>query len=183
MYTFQNDKVRLRALTGKDVEANVRWMNDVEVARNIGQVGRFSYENEAGFIERVQGDIQGYEFAIEAIDGSEPKYIGNIGFHNFDPRNRQAELGIMIGEHDYWGKGFGGAAIRLLLEFGFGELNLHRVYLRVFAFNKRGIRAYEKVGFKLEGITRQSAYIDGAYHDDYQMSILKPEWEERNGAV
>lgn len=178
MYTFQNDKVRLRAVTASDVDDNVRWMNDVEVTRNLGQIGRFSHEHEAAFIERAQSNSgDHYGFAIEAIDGPEPKYIGNIDLFGFDKRNRQAELGIMIGEHDYWGNGYGPAAIKLLLEFGFGELNLHRIYLRVFEFNKRGIRAYEKVGFKLEGIARQAAYVDGAYCDDYEMSILFPEWE------
>jgi RimJ/RimL family protein N-acetyltransferase len=176
MYTFTNDKVRLRAITTSDVDDYVRWMNDVEVTRNIGRVGRFSREQEAEFIAQHQqsGD---YFFAIEAIDGPQPVHIGNIGLFDQDQRNRQAELGIMIGEPDYWGKGYGSAAIRLLLEFGFGELNLQRVHLRVFAFNKRAIRAYEKVGFRLDGIARQSAYLAGEYHDDYLMSILKPDWE------
>ncbi len=176
MYTFQNEKVRLRAITASDLDDNIRWMNDVEVTRNIGQVGRFSREQEAEFIARAHGNSE-YEFAIEAIDGPGPKHIGNLGLHDFDQRNRQAELGIMIGEHDYWGNGYGSAAMRLLLEFGFGELNLHRIHLRCFAFNKRALRAYEKLGFKLDGIARQSAYLDGEYHDDHLMSLLKPEWE------
>jgi RimJ/RimL family protein N-acetyltransferase len=183
MYTFQNNRVRLRALTSSDIEANVLWMNDVEVTRNLGRVGRFSYEQEAAYVERAQHNTADhYGFAIEAIEGPQPKYIGNIDLFSFDQRNRQAELGIMIGDHDYWGKGYGPAAIQLLLEFGFGELNLHRIYLRVYDFNKRGIRAYEKVGFKVEGIARQAAYSEGAYHDDYEMSILKPEWEALYGS-
>ncbi len=177
MYTFQNEKVRLRAITASDLDDNLRWMNDVEVTRYIGQVGRFSREQEANFIARLHNSHDQYEFAIEAIDGPQSKHIGNLGLHELDQRNRQAELGIMIGEHDYWSKGYGGAAMRLLLEFGFGELNLHRIHLRCFDFNKRAIRAYEKIGFKLDGIARQTAYLAGEYHNDYLMSILKPEWE------
>ncbi len=179
MYTFSNNKVRLRAHAASDVDDNVRWMNDVEVTRNLGQVGRVSREQEAEHITRLQRHEDGYDFAIEAIDGPEPKYIGNIDLFHLDQHNRNAEVGIAIGEHDYWSKGYGSAALRLLLEFGFGELNLHRIYLRVFDFNRRGVRAYEKVGFKHEGRLRHGGYVEGEYHDDFLMSILKSEWEEQ----
>ncbi|EQB3102378.1 GNAT family N-acetyltransferase [Clostridium botulinum] len=76
-----------------------------------------------------------------------------------------------------WGKGIGTAAISLILEFEFNELNLHRIYLQVFSFNKRGIKFYEKMGFIHEGELCQALYCNGSWHDIVIMSILKNEYK------
>jgi RimJ/RimL family protein N-acetyltransferase len=78
----------------------------------------------------------------------------------------------MIGEKDCWNQGYGTEATRLILEFAFGELGLHRVWLDVDSDNRRARRAYEKAGFKQEGIKRDHMYYDGAFHDIVLMSIL-----------
>ena len=67
-------------------------------------------------------------------------------------------------------------AVRLLLDFAFRDLNLHRVYLHVFDTNAAAIRIYEKVGFVREGVLRQAAHIDGRYVDVMVMSILREEY-------
>jgi RimJ/RimL family protein N-acetyltransferase len=85
-------------------------------------------------------------------------------------------FGIVIGEKAHWNRGFGTEATRLALRFAFGELNLHRVELEVFAFNKRAIRAYEKAGFRLEGTRLQSHFHNGAYHDAHIMGVLSDEF-------
>ena len=182
MYTFENDKVRLRAVQRDDINDFVRWFNDSEVTRNLGQVVRpMSYEQESDWLDRaVSGKYDGYIFGIEAIDGPAPVHIGGCSLFRFDWRNANAELGINIGEHDYWSKGYGAAANSLLLEFGFGELNLHRIYLRVYDFNVRGRRSYEKIGFKHEATMHEALYREGQYHDVHYMGILKREWAERN---
>src|SRR6267378_3834328 len=71
-----------------------------------------------------------------------------------DWRNRSGELGIALGRRDCWGKGFGTDAVRTLCRWGFAELNLHRVHLKVYEDNPRGIACYEKVGFRQEGRLR-----------------------------
>ena len=91
-------------------------------------------------------------------------------------------LGIFIGNKDYWGHGYGSDAVRLMLEYGFGQLNLHRVYLYVFAYNKRAIRAYEKCGLKHEGALREAGYKNGRYFDILVMGILENEWREGHPA-
>ena len=75
-----------------------------------------------------------------------------------------------------WGKGIGKAALSLILEYAFSELNLHRVFLNVFSFNKRAIKLYEKMGFMHEGVLRQAFYRAGDWHDIVIMSILKNEY-------
>ncbi|MED4174038.1 GNAT family protein, partial [Halalkalibacterium halodurans] len=94
-----------------------------------------------------------------------------------DYKNRNAECIIDIGEKTYWGKGYGFEALRLLLNYAFLEMNLHRVSLRVFSFNKKAIRLYEKLGFKHEGTSRQCLYRYGQWHDIVHMGILKDEYK------
>jgi RimJ/RimL family protein N-acetyltransferase len=84
----------------------------------------------------------------------------------------------MIGEKSYWNQGYGTEAMRLMINYGFHTLNLHRIWLRVFEQNKRGIRAYEKAGFVHEGKYRQAEYQHGKYQDVLLMSILNDEWQE-----
>lgn len=94
-----------------------------------------------------------------------------------DWKNRNAELGITIGEKAYWGQGYGTDAIRTLLDLAFREMNLHRIFLRVDEDNARGIRCYEKVGFRQEGTLRDATFKEGTYQSQHVMSILKSEFE------
>jgi RimJ/RimL family protein N-acetyltransferase len=181
MYTFQNDKVRLRAAERDDVDDFIRWFNDPTMQRFLGQAVRpMSDAEEQAWLDRtLNGEHEGYSFQIDAIDQAEPIHIGGCALFRMDWRNASAEVGIQIGEHDYWNKGYGSAAHRLLLEFGFGELNLHRIYLRVYDFNERGLGSYRKLGYRHEATMRQMLYREGKYHNIHYMGMLKREWEER----
>ena len=95
---------------------------------------------------------------------------------NVSERNHNAELGIVIGEKEYWSQGYGTDAIKTLLRYCFDELNYHKVYLRVYDFNTRGIRCYEKCGFRIEGRLRQHMFRHGAWHDEIVMGVLRDEF-------
>lgn len=86
----------------------------------------------------------------------------------------------MLGEKAWWNKGYGTEAMRLMLRHGFETLNLHRIWLQVYANNQRGLRAYEKAGFQHEGIYREGHYQAGKYHDVFLMSVLRQEWDAQN---
>ena len=90
--------------------------------------------------------------------------------------HRSAELQIRLGEAAERGQGYGTEVVRLLLDFAFKDLNLHRVYLHVFSTNTAVIRVYEKVGFVREGLLRKAAHINGAYVDVLVMGILREEY-------
>jgi RimJ/RimL family protein N-acetyltransferase len=95
---------------------------------------------------------------------------------------RSAEVGIFIGEKSCWNKGYGAEVMSLLLKFGFNNLNLNRIYLRVDDANKGGIRAYEKAGFVHEGRFRQGTFYNGKYGDLLFMSVLRTEWDSQKQA-
>ncbi|MEZ4522822.1 MAG: GNAT family protein [Thermomicrobiales bacterium] len=118
-----------------------------------------------------EGGRDGAWFAIE-VDGT---FIGQCGLHNFNETSRTAELGIGIGDKDYWGRGYGREAVNLLVEYAFRYRNFRRVWLWVHADNERAIRAYLACGFVEEGRLREHMYSNGRYVDAVYMGILRAE--------
>lgn len=102
--------------------------------------------------------------------------IGSISIHNIDHLNRNAFIGIFIGEAEHRGKGYGAEAIRLLLAYGFKTLNLHNIMLTVHADNCAGIACYKKVGFREVGRLPEWTFKDGRYTDKIYMGILAREF-------
>ena len=173
---IKGQKVTLRAISKADIPIFVRWFNDPEVTQYLaGHMMPMSTESEERWFERQMAEGDGWPLTIETADGVT---IGNISLMHRDKLNRHAELGLVIGEKEYWSQGYGMDAIRTLLRYAFEELNLHRVYLRVHSFNPRAIRCYEKAGFLHEGRLRQAIYRHGAYHDELLMGILREEFNE-----
>ncbi|RLC84789.1 MAG: N-acetyltransferase [Chloroflexi bacterium] len=171
------EKVRLRPIERDDLPRYVEWFADPEVRRYLALYLPFSLAQEERWFENLLERLERREDVVLAIETAEGVHIGNVGLHRIDWRNRNAELGIAIGERSYWNQGYGTDAIRTLLGLAFREMNLHRVFLRVDADNARGIRCYEKAGFRREGVLREAVFKEGAYHDQYIMSILQSEFE------
>ena len=171
------EKVRLRPIERDDLPRYVEWFADPEVRRYLALYLPFSLAQEERWFENLLERLERREDVVLAIETAEGVHIGNVGLHRIDWKNRNAELGIAIGERSYWNQGYGTDAIRTLLGLAFREMNLHRVFLRVDADNARGIRCYEKAGFRREGVLREAVFKEGAYHDQYIMSILQSEFE------
>jgi RimJ/RimL family protein N-acetyltransferase len=172
--------VRLRGYEKSDLNDLMRWWHDEEVTKFISAaVFPASSIEEERFIENIASgkDVANGEFAIETL--SEQRYIGTIGLHNIDWLSRHAQLAIVIGDKEYWGRGYGTDAVRLLLRLAFDRMGLHRVELFVFTFNERAIACYEKCGFRREGILREHVFKLGAFTDVLIMSILASENNSR----
>lgn len=175
------ERIRLRGVEKEDIDLFVRWLNDPEVTAGISLYRPLSsLEEERWFNQMLERPVDERPLTIEIQqEGGSWLPIGNLGLFDISWRQRSAELGIMIGEKAYWDKGYGSEALGLLLRHAFDTLNLNRVYLRVFANNPRAIRAYEKLGFVLEGRMREAEYRQGEYLDVLFMSVLKSEWNAR----
>ncbi len=173
--------VNLRAVEMGDVDHYCQWLNDREVTRHLNMRYQMSRAAEEAWLrERTAKPLSfdNVNFAIETKDGV---HIGSVGFHDVSPEDRKARLGIMIGEKDYWSKGYGTDAMLTLLRFAFEEMNLYRVDLTVDEDNERAIACYRKCGFVEEARLRQERYLRGAYRDQLVMGILRDEFYARHG--
>jgi RimJ/RimL family protein N-acetyltransferase len=171
-------KVYLRALEPEDAEKCFQWLSDPEIRIYIASgVYPNTKQNSIQFIENVESSENDVAFAIITRENNE--YIGNTGLHKIDFVNSHAEFGILIGNKNYWDKGIGTEVTKLLVDYGFGILNLNKIFLRVYNNNSRGIKCYQKAGFSQEGILRQDRYYEGKYYDTIIMSILREEWEKQ----
>jgi RimJ/RimL family protein N-acetyltransferase len=116
-------------------------------------------------------------FVIEARAESGPVVIGTISFRGLDRISRRATLGMMIGDRDYWGRGYGTAVIKQFVQFLFTRYNVHRIDLDTFAENERAIRTYKKCGFIVEGVRRKAMWTVNGYRDQVMMGLLREDWD------
>jgi RimJ/RimL family protein N-acetyltransferase len=178
---FRGELVRLSGDDPQTVaEAFSRWNRDSEYARLLDDEPPklYSVKSFKAWLERKfdQDDEFRYFFTIRTLEGDQ--LIGFIGLFGIQWNHGSAWVGIGLGERDYWGKGYGTDAMRLILRYAFRELNLYRLNLDVFAYNPRAIRSYEKAGFKIEGREPKSVLRDGQRYDMILMGILREEWEK-----
>lgn len=169
-----SERMRLRSAEREDIPNFLKWINDPEVVEFLEQFAAYNRDmEEAWFDNMLKGPAIEHARVIEIRQDGEWIPIGNISFMKYHQFNRSAEIGIMIGEKDQWNKGYGTEAMRLMCDYGFNSLNLHRIFLRVFEGNERGKQAYKKAGFIHEGTMRQAHFRDGRYWDVDLMSIIK----------
>ncbi|SCW28796.1 Protein N-acetyltransferase, RimJ/RimL family [Paenibacillus tianmuensis] len=173
---FESDRIIFRKATADDAELYHAWRNDLEVMRSTSpSLDIYDLEETRQFVHQViLGSASSKSYIL--VDKTSATPFGITSLIHIDPKNRNAECIIDIGNKTYWGKGYGTEAIKLLLDYAFLELNLHRVSLRVFSFNDRAIKLYEKLGFRREGISRQSLFREGAWHDIIHMGLLQHEY-------
>ncbi len=168
---IQGEKVYLSPMHSDDIEKLTEWLSDLEISRGLSMASQiFTLESGRASLQSVDSDF----FSI--VTREDDRLIGACGYWNTDVTQRQSEVIIMIGERNSLGKGYGTDAMDLLLEFGFNIRNLHSIRLRVYSFNERGIRSYEKCGFKHAGRFREAGRINDEYYDEINMDILEHEY-------
>jgi RimJ/RimL family protein N-acetyltransferase len=174
-------KVILRDLEDTDVQDRYNWSLDREVTKFLVTPEKyppFTIDETYQWISICKSHGIGYyQKAIITEDGT---HIGWVDLKNFDKVNKNAELGITIGNKNYWGKGYGRLAIEEMLEIGFKEFVLEKIWLRVDCDNIKAIKSYEKCGFIREGIMRKDRLREGKYISRIRYSILKEEFINEN---
>jgi RimJ/RimL family protein N-acetyltransferase len=168
--------VYLRPADRPDIPLFVAWFNDYATSRTLGLRAPLSVPMEEQWFERAVADQgkTGYHFVACLLEDDRP--IGTIGFFDLDLNNGSAGLGISIGAATDRGRGLGTDMLRALLQFGFGQLRLERIWLDVYDFNPGARRVYERVGFVEEGVLRHAIFREGEYRDIHRMALLREEW-------
>lgn len=166
--------IRLEKFTNTDFDRFIRWIdNESFMYQFAGPIFTFPLtENQlSDYISDKNRKV------YRVINQETGKVIGHGEINRIDKRNKSARLcRILIANKNNRNKGLGTMIINELLKIGFEELELHRIDLGVLEYNKSAIRCYEKCGFKIEGLFRESFVIDNEFQSVYNMSILRKEW-------
>lgn len=172
--------IYLRRIFKEDLEGNYfHWLNDPEVTKWM-QHGLFpnserKMDSYYQSLENSQSDI-----FLAIILKEDDRHVGNVGLHRINYFFRTAEIGILVGEKDCWGRGLGTQAVKLVAEHAFLRLNLNRVFAGAVKENIGSIRIFEKAGFQREGLARESYFCEGNYRDCVQLGFLRSDWTAMN---
>jgi RimJ/RimL family protein N-acetyltransferase len=175
--------VYLRPAERDDIPFFVRWLSDARTTGYIGARSPIGLAMEERWFEDLL-DHHGRDrwfFVICRLEDERP--VGSLDLREIGQTNGGAGLGIVIGDPADTGQGYGSDALSVLLDFGFGELRLERVWLEVFEFNERARHVYERLGFVHEATLRHAIFHGGRYLDLQRMGILREEWAERRPAA
>jgi len=175
---FRGSLVRLTSESPEVLsKAFVKWNRDTEQHRLAcdDPAQLWSEKNIREHMENNPEDSpNSFRFCIRSL--TDDVLIGSMDIWVHSWTQAEGWIGISIGERDYWGKGYGTDAMRLIVQYGFIELNLCRISLGVHAYNERAVKSYEKVGFTLEGRMRGEGFRDGVHFDGVWMGVLREEW-------
>ena len=164
-------RVILRTISQEDTENIIRWRNNEEVRKWFIDRRLFTKENHEYWLKEFVEKNKVYQFIINVPEVG--KDIGSVYLRDIDEENRKAQFGIFIGENQYRSAGYGQQAAQLILKFGFDNLKLHKIWLKVLSDNKVAKSSYERAGFVQEGCFKDDIFVDGIYHDVIYMSCIK----------
>lgn len=172
---LKGQKTVIRPIEEDDIDDLYKWYNDPEV--NLWSSGAWPLNTllnkDQISVMFLDGEPGIYRYSILNDNNV---LIGTIGFKEVNIPGRSVTLYIVIGNKSYWGKGYGTDALITFIRFLFHQWNFHRISLDTWDGNVRAIKAYEKVGFKVEGRQREARYILGTYHDSILMGLLRTEF-------
>lgn len=174
---LRGERVWLRPSEKADFVANSADVSDAVTAHFLGlksPVGQAGGEQHAEMMVSQHGKSL-FSFSICLL--GESRAIGDVTLRDIDRENGSAEMAIVITDKALQGQGLGTDAVNCIVDFGFGELRLERIWLRVFDYNARARRSYEKAGFQTDAVLRRARFHRGKHHDVEIMSILRGDWE------
>ena len=168
LYVLIGKKVKLRNLDEKDLKKCLFWLKDPKINKFLSQdFNDLSEMDELKWLREIKSSDKELVFAIEARQ--ENNYIGNCGLHKIDWKNKRATLGIVIGEKEYWGKGYGTDTIYTIASFAKKELGIRSLELNVYEYNHRAIKVYKNCGFKRKTVLKKNHYYNDRYWDTFIM--------------
>jgi [ribosomal protein S5]-alanine N-acetyltransferase len=167
--------VTLRPLAESDVDDIMSWVNAPEIVGNLAAFSGapMTREDELAWIKRTIVSAGERVWSVFATENN--RYLGQVGIHQIHARSKVGRLGAVIASKGEMGKGYGSAAIKAVMDRGFGELGLHKLWLMVFRTNERGQRLYKRLGFIEEGLLREEYFHEGGWHDMVRMGMLARE--------
>ena len=165
-------RIRLVPLAEEHFAATLTWVNDPAMMRLLGRAALVESDEHQRWFAQLQHRTDCRYFSVETADTGH--HVGNIWLWDIDMTDRKAEIRILFGDESSRGRGYGSHAIDLLAATAFTAMNLHRLYAYVFAINPRAKRAFEKAGFRVEGLLRDDRRLGDEWVDVYVLGRLPP---------
>lgn len=174
---FIGEKVYLVPIESKYIDIYLNKLQSGSYDSNLytGSKNMITKSALASYVERIEKDSERLDLFIVETETNE--IVGEVVLNEIDLNNRSGNIRISIFIDKDFNQGYGTEAMKLVMDYGFGMLNLNRIELEVYSFNARAIHVYTKLGFKKEGVKRQCLYFNHAYHDAHIMSILAEEYK------
>jgi ribosomal-protein-alanine N-acetyltransferase len=176
---LKGERVHLRALTEQDLtDEYMQWLNDDEVSRN----------NSHAIFPNTEQKMKDYfirlnnqkEVVLAIIHIETGQHIGNVSLQNINWISRNAEFAILIGNKKFWGGGYGEEAAKLIVDYGFKRLNLHRIYCGTLEKNEGMKKLAKKLAMREEGLRRDAIFKNGEYQNILEYGVLKNEYLKGN---
>ncbi len=174
---LHSERVYLRPFELDDVPLLHTWFNDSEVTHYMfaGQKPTTLKQVQ----EIMERDISGHNVVMMAIEKETNQLFALVGLYEIHDTAIKAEMRIIIGNKEFWGKGYGKELTELITFYGFDRLNLHRIYLGFTSANKAAEGAYTKAGYVYEGTLKDDIYRNSQYYDSIRMALLRDEYYEK----
>lgn len=165
-------RVYLRAFEPDDYKTTIRWRKDDGIWDMLGGTKYFVSEAyEKQWKENTIFNSKDVKLAVCLVENN--RHIGNVYMTNINETNRSCVSHILIGEREYWGKGYAREALLLAIDYMFNERNIHRIQANILASNVASLKMHEKCGYKLEGTLHDAVYKNGRYQDQCVLALVK----------
>jgi RimJ/RimL family protein N-acetyltransferase len=173
---LKGQRIHLRALMEQDLTSTyLQWLNDEEVCRsNSHAIFPNTEQKMKAYFDSLKNGTPQVVLAI--IHTESGRHIGNVSLQNINWISKSAEFAILLGDKEYWGGGYGEEAAKLIVEYGFTRLNLHRIYCGTFDDNESMKKLAAKLNMVQEGLRREAVYKNGTYHNVIEFGVLKSEY-------
>jgi RimJ/RimL family protein N-acetyltransferase len=173
---LEGERIYFRLIEREDLPQRVKWINDPAIQHTLNYDYPTSLARTQKWFDTVLMDSSRRDFSVLTL--ADDTYIGFCGLINIEELVKKAEMYAVIGDREYWGAGYGTEIYRVLMNYGFNEIGLNKIYGYQLVHNEAAHRVVEKLGWKRDGLLRQDIYSHGRIRDRYIVSILRRDWKD-----
>lgn len=175
---IKGDIVYLRPITIADTDMVVKWRNEKAVVENFIYRKPVTRKDHLNWLETKVDKGLVHQFVVCLNDDN--RAVGSVYLQHFEEENKKAESGVFMGDESIKGKGIGTEAVRLLKQYAFDELGLHKLMARVLAYNVASLKLHEKAGYNKEAYLKDELFIEGKYEDLVLFGAINPKQSEES---
>lgn len=173
MLTLQGDSIFLRALEPEDLEFIYTIENDEQVWEMSGTQTPYSRFLIRQYLENAKQDIyEAKQLRLAIAERGDNTVLGMIDVFDFNPTHHRAGIGILIADRQFRGKGYGGEALKLVVDYCKTHLQLHQLYANILEENNASIQLFEQAGFQLAGVKKDWNLVQGIYKNELLYQLI-----------